>query len=214
VAAADGRPFLAAAPAPGLPPSLGTAPAGFAFAQFSNGSVPQLPSGPPAPPALQPGATPEQQEAYRRDCWRKYYEYCSLWQKYYTQNSTKAAQSKAKPRGPPGPLTGQVVGPPAVLPSQLLAAGKGGLGGMGGPLMPMPVAPPDPAAAAARGRSSAMAAWPLALAAGPGARPPQVVLPVRPEAVGKGRGGLVGAVQLPPVRSLIEDDIHSKLLGL
>mmetsp|Transcript_87140 Transcript_87140/g.255044 ORF Transcript_87140/g.255044 Transcript_87140/m.255044 type:complete len:107 (-) Transcript_87140:59-379(-) len=106
-------------------------------------------------------------------------------------------------------MIGQVVGPPAVLPGQLPTAGKG-FGGIGG-LLPMPTMPTamalDPTA---RGRGSAMAAWPLAPGAAV-ARPPQVI---RPEAVGKGRGAPGPAVQMPPVKSLIEEDIHSKLLGL
>uniref|UniRef100_A0A7S4QC75 Uncharacterized protein n=1 Tax=Alexandrium monilatum TaxID=311494 RepID=A0A7S4QC75_9DINO len=120
-----------------------------------------------APPAPPPGATPEQMEAFRQQCWRKYYEYCSVWQKYYAQNSAKAAQSKSKPHVRPGGLV------PAGMPS-------------------------DPAATAlaAHGPGNTVASWPLATPAPVATR------------------GAPGAVQLPLVKNLIEDDIHSKLLGL
>mmetsp|Transcript_6228 Transcript_6228/g.18716 ORF Transcript_6228/g.18716 Transcript_6228/m.18716 type:complete len:122 (+) Transcript_6228:2-367(+) len=120
-------------------------------------------------------------EAFRQQCWRKYYEYCSVWQKYYAQNSAKAAQSKSKPHVRPGGLV------PAGMPS-------------------------DPAATAlaAHGPGNTVASWPLATPAPVATRPPQHV---RTDVAGKGRGA-PGAVQLPLVKNLIEDDIHSKLLGL
>mmetsp|Transcript_48419 Transcript_48419/g.96274 ORF Transcript_48419/g.96274 Transcript_48419/m.96274 type:complete len:425 (-) Transcript_48419:101-1375(-) len=194
------------APIPGQPMSS-TAP-----------SPPSAPSMPPCPA----GATPEQYEAWRKQCWTVYYEWCSVWQKYYTQNQKGESNGKAgaqsKARMAPGPGGGCIA--PA---------------GRGCPPMPASAAQPPPqpppqqqqqqqqeqqsvllsqAAAAARGRGAAMATWPPG-ASGPPAGPsrPVVMPPMpRPDAMVAGRPKVPFPV--PGVRSLIEDDIHGKLLGL
>lgn len=188
----------AGAPTATLPPALGA-------------------SAPPRP-LLPNHATPEQVEAHRQQCWAQYYEYCSAWQKYFAQNQgeqtgAKAAQSKAKPRGAPGPAAGQLGVQSSVLLGQMPGTGRGRSGAPVPTSVPLldPVAPKQQglqggrdnsctqAGVSARGRGSAMAAWPLATAAtGPLAA----------------RGAPGTRVPLPPVGGLIEDDIHSKLLGL
>ncbi|CAE7205642.1 unnamed protein product [Symbiodinium natans] len=54
----------------------------------------------PSVPEPPPGTSPEEFEAYRQQCWREYYQWCKIWQKYYDQS-----KGKAKGRGaghPPG----------------------------------------------------------------------------------------------------------------
>lgn len=50
------------------------------------------PSAPPPVPEPPPGASPEEFEAYRQQCWRQYYQWCKVWQKYYNQSKGKSQQ--------------------------------------------------------------------------------------------------------------------------
>jgi len=220
--------------APSLPPAqhpsgdiLQTAPEGTVpqpqppmAGQPLPSTAPPHPSAPPMPPCPA-GATPEQYEAWRQQCWQLYWEWCSVWQKYYTQNQNEqrngkaGAQSKAR-GGPPGGAGGCVVGagrgcPPAqsaTPPPQLQQQQQQR------PQQQQQSALLSQAAAAARGRGAAMATWPpgasvpAAVASRPAVIPP---LP-RPDAMVAGRPK--AHLPLPAVRSLIEDDIHGKLLGL
>merc|ERR1719410_2247768 len=96
-------------PAPGLPPArpAGTVPQPPVQGQPLSSTAPSPPSAPSMPPCPA-GATPEQYEAWRQQCWHVYYEWCSVWQKYYTQNkiersnSQAGAQSKARAAAPGG----------------------------------------------------------------------------------------------------------------
>jgi len=67
-----------------------------------------------APVGVLAGMTPEQREEYRRKCWKQYYEYCALYQKYYDKDQQKGGGTAvyrpplggAPPRSalPAGPL--------------------------------------------------------------------------------------------------------------
>lgn len=71
------------------------------------------PSAPPPVPEPPPGASPEEFEAYRQQCWRQYYQWCKVWQKYYDQ-------SKGKNQAPGG--SGAMAGHQAAHPK---GTGKG-----------------------------------------------------------------------------------------
>eukprot|EP00438_Fugacium_kawagutii_P034901 Skav224147 [mRNA] locus=scaffold462:376378:376770:- [translate_table: standard] len=61
------------------------------------------PSAPPSVPEPPPGASAEEFEAYRQQCWRQYYQYCSVWQKYYDQSKGgKSAKGMGKGKWPQG----------------------------------------------------------------------------------------------------------------
>jgi len=195
-------------PAPGLPPArpAGTVPPG----QPLSSTAPSPPSAPSMPPCPA-GATPEQYEAWRKQCWHVYYEWCSVWQKYYTQNQSErsnsqaGAQSKARAPAPGGGCTaaagrGRPPAPPTATQQQQQQQQHQG---QQSTLL-------SQAAAAARGRGAAMASWPPGAC---GASRPVVLPPMpRPDAMVAGRPK--APFPLPAVRSLIEDDIHGKLLGL
>jgi len=199
-------------PAPGLPPSQ---PAGTVLQPLLPGqplsSTALSPSSAPSMPPCPAGATPEQYEVWRQQCWHVYYEWCSVWQKYYTQNQTErsnsqaGAQSKARAPAPGGGCTaaagrGRPPAPPTATQQQQQQQQHQG---QQSTLL-------SQAAAAARGRGAAMASWPPGAC---GASRPVVLPPLpRPDAMVAGRPKV--PFPLPAVRSLIEDDIHGKLLGL
>lgn len=139
------------APAPGSAPSAG---------------LPQMSQTCP------PGTSPAEFEAYRQKCWREYYDYCAVWQKYYDKHQAEggapAAQAKAKGCGKGGPPPGVVLNPAF---AQSHAAP---------PVMRPPPGAPAPGWPPAGGGSAFVAA---------------------------ARGVAAGAASM-------DDDIHSKLLGL
>ncbi|CAE7776464.1 unnamed protein product [Symbiodinium sp. CCMP2456] len=51
----------------------------------------------PSVPEPPPGTSPEEFEAYRQQCWREYYQWCKIWQKYYDQSKGKAKGRGAGP---------------------------------------------------------------------------------------------------------------------
>lgn len=197
---------------PGIPSSMGlTGPA----------------PAPPMPAPCPPGTSPEQYEAYRQQCWRQYFEWCSVWQKYHTQqNDPKATQAKSKGKGNNisalasplihgnvGPNVAQVGGvPPPPLNGQFaaaasLAAQAANLGRGRGSLL---------SALDARGRGSAMMVSPTP----PNGNIPGITKQTHAMLAGRGRGvngsgiqGQASGVQ-QPVRMQVEEDIHTKLLGL
>ncbi|CAJ1343361.1 unnamed protein product [Effrenium voratum] len=61
--------------------------------------LPQAPSVPEPPP----GASPEEFEAYRQQCWRQYFQWCKVWQKYYDQSKGAKGQGS----GPCNPSAAQ-----------------------------------------------------------------------------------------------------------
>lgn len=163
-------------------------------------------SGGPSPDVsgCPPGSTPEQYEAYRRKCWEQYYEYTSVWKKYYDQNQAEqTGKGKTKDKGKgkmkgmqPGSIPADLAQNPAMalsLPGKSMAGGKGlgarpahvvpppGYAGKGAPLLAMgrPGGPPT----VISGNLAVAAANQLVNAKVPQAMPP-------------------------------EEDIHSKLLGL
>jgi len=108
----------------------------------------------PGKPICPPNLSPEEHEAYRKECWRQYYEYCGLWQKYFEENQQDLTKS-AFPKAPNGS------GPASVRQPKMPAMSK-----------PMQDVMRAPAAPSTRSSVSMVVARPL------------------------------------------EDDIHSKLLGL
>lgn len=179
----------------------------------------------PTPAQCPPGTSPEQYEAYRQQCWKQYFEWCSVWQKYnsQTQNDPKAMQGKNKGkgninsalatpliRGNVGPNVAQIGGlQPAPVNGQFaaaasLAAQAANLGKGRGSLVP---------AIDVRGRGQPMLMSPTPNGGGPALSKPMPAI-----LAGRGRGINGSGSQVPgvqqPVRSLVEEDIHSKLLGL
>lgn len=81
------------------------------------------PSAPPSVPEPPPGASPEEFEAYRQQCWRQYYQYCSVWQKYYDQSKggkSQGAKGMGKGKWPQGAqgAQGAAHAPPPAPPVQ------------------------------------------------------------------------------------------------
>jgi len=74
-------------------------PGGASASGVSNGAAVTCP----------PGTSPEEFEEYRKRCWQQYYEYCTVWQKYFTQQQghgqAKAGQlaPQSKHPSPPAP---------------------------------------------------------------------------------------------------------------
>eukprot|EP00927_Polykrikos_kofoidii_P048293 TRINITY_DN42513_c0_g1_i1.p1 TRINITY_DN42513_c0_g1~~TRINITY_DN42513_c0_g1_i1.p1 ORF type:complete len:673 (-),score=154.96 TRINITY_DN42513_c0_g1_i1:47-2065(-) len=74
------------APVSTLPPALGSSlPANVSGSV--GGSIPLLPGAPPTPPPPAAGASPEEMEAYRLQCWKQWFEYRQIWQKYANKRS-------------------------------------------------------------------------------------------------------------------------------
>jgi len=116
-----------------------------------------------AGPAPAAGASAAEYEAYRQKCWKQYYEYCAVWQKYYSKKQEGGGQPKgyggkgaAKGKGAASgydqqlaleQMTGQLGAQKA---SALMAMSKGGgKGAMGFPgksqhAMPAPRPAPQP----------------------------------------------------------------------
>lgn len=158
-------------------------------------------SAPAAPPSAPSGTSPEQFEAYRRKCWQEYYEYTSVWKKYYAQNQAEQSgkgKGKGKPRpaagAPEGGLLmpqsqGQIVPPHGFPSTQGGPPPPGFPGAQGGPAAAQPPRPFQTAAqSGSRSAANALSGM-LAVAAA---------------------NQLASAQQAKPP----EDDIHSKLLGL
>lgn len=165
----------------------------------------QAPGGSTPPP----GATAEQWEAYRQQCWKQYFEYCSAYQKYYDKARAEQGSGPPKPNVPAGrPAT------PTGFTS--VAVGQGGPApsapnGRGSVVLPRALAHGRPQVAVLTAPSALVGlAAPLAppppLA--PLRVPQHVVPPPRP-----GRRAPMGLVGLAAVNR-VEEDIHSKLLGL
>lgn len=192
-----GRPAAVASNMPGGPPPqsapVNTGPSN----QGSDGPSPDA-SGCP------PGSTPEQYEAYRRKCWEQYYEYTSVWKKYYNQNQAEqTGKGKTKDKGKgkmkgmqPGSIPADLAQNPAMalsLPGKSMASGKG----FGAPAAHV-VLPPG-----YTGKGTPL------LGMGQPGRPPTVL---------SGNLAVAAANQLVntkvPQAMPPEEDIHSKLLGL
>lgn len=158
-------------------------------------------SAPAAPPSAPSGTSPEQFEAYRRKCWQEYYEYTSVWKKYYAQNQAEQS-GKGKGKGKPRPAAGAPEGGLLMPQSQgHIVPPHGFPSTQGGP-------PPPGFPGAQGGLAAAQPPRPFQTAAQSGSRsggnPLSGMLAVA------AANQLASAQQAKPP----EDDIHSKLLGL
>lgn len=211
--------------APGAPPSSHLQGAATQTAMAGGSGA----SRPPAQPDMSgcpAGSSPEQYEAYRKKCWEQYYEYTTVWKKYYNQNqaeqSGKGGSSydpgKGKGKGKPPAPAAQHVGHyasvnPAVNPGHALALRGLGASANAGPPRLVPV----PAGAGGKGggllrplpNGASLGAMSGLLPSGMTSGSQAVAAA---NALAAGRAGQ-GAVVVPPPKRP-EEDIHSKLLGL
>jgi hypothetical protein len=167
--------------------------AGKAGPPTSTGSSSTSPS--VAPDERPAGQSQEEYEKYRRKCWEQYYEYTSVWQKYYSQHQAELSgkggmsekgKTKGKPRPPSGAVPADLLLNPALVPPSGMSGGNG----LGAP--PHVVAPPG-----------------LAAGKGGGGRPGA------PPTAMSGYGAVASANQLAAAKAKpAEVDIHSLLLGL
>mmetsp|Transcript_17599 Transcript_17599/g.31796 ORF Transcript_17599/g.31796 Transcript_17599/m.31796 type:complete len:359 (-) Transcript_17599:8-1084(-) len=123
------------------PGGAGIVPGGGAMPPSSGGM-----NFPPAPV----GATPEEYEAYRQDCWRQYNQYVNAWQKYYNKNKAEkeaAASGAQKKASAPRPQAQQ-------WPSGPQSGGGGAQSWPAGGAAPPPPVGGQPTASAPRDQRS------------------------------------------------------------
>jgi len=198
---------LGGAPGAQGPPGGGPASPSQPSASAAPGMPPQQPP-PSVGPECPQGTSPEEFEAYRQQCWKQYYDYTSVWQKYYEQEkqSGQPAQSKAKGCGK--------------------GCGKGAMPPQQGGLLPAMAMNP----AFAQSSPSSPPTLPSSFfgTAAAGGRPPwqpspggaglpgagTMVSPITMAMAARGGAMMGGYARPPALVKPMDEDIHSKLLGL
>eukprot|EP00928_Gymnodinium_smaydae_P044059 TRINITY_DN29415_c0_g1_i1.p1 TRINITY_DN29415_c0_g1~~TRINITY_DN29415_c0_g1_i1.p1 ORF type:complete len:435 (+),score=102.81 TRINITY_DN29415_c0_g1_i1:220-1524(+) len=202
-APAEGFSARATAPTPMTAPQTPMTPAP---AQFQAPAAPAPPPAqppamgghaPPRPPPPPAGASPQELEKYRQECWRQYNEYCAIYQKYYNKKQD-GGQSVGRPAGGKG-ASGP---PPGISSEQQMAQIAAQLG----PQQAAALMGQVSLHAKGAGKGKGVSVAPPNAAGGPcGAAGVQAMPRIR-----------IGAQPARPVPPRVPqmDDIHSKLLGL